>query len=42
LRIVDFEKGGVAGIEADDGSGWHGLNERESGRDLADPSLTGN
>src|SRR5580693_8944932 len=31
MRIVHFEKGGVHGIAADDGSGWHGLNERESG-----------
>src|SRR3984957_5561582 len=31
MRIVHFEKGGVAGIAADDGSGWHGLNEGESG-----------
>jgi acylpyruvate hydrolase len=31
VRIVHFEKGGVLGIAADDGSGWHGLTERESG-----------
>jgi acylpyruvate hydrolase len=31
VRIVHFEKGGVPGIAADDGSGWHGLTERESG-----------
>jgi len=31
MRIVHFEKGGVGGIAVDDGSGWHGLNERESG-----------
>ena len=31
MRFVHFEKGGVPGIAADDGSGWHGLNERESG-----------
>src|SRR6266853_482712 len=31
MRIVHFEKGGVLGIAADDGSGWHGLMERESG-----------
>jgi len=31
MRIVHFEKGGVPGIAADDGSGWHGLTERESG-----------
>ena len=31
MRIVNFEKGGVPGIAADNGSGWHGLTERESG-----------
>jgi len=31
MRIVHFEKEGVPGIAADDGSGWHGLTERESG-----------
>src|SRR5580704_16062183 len=31
MRIVNFEKGGVPGIGADDGSGWHGLTARESG-----------
>ena len=31
MRIVHFEKEGVAGIAADDGSGWHGLTERERG-----------
>src|SRR5260370_2974343 len=31
MRIVNFEKEGVPGIAADDGSGWHGLTERESG-----------
>src|ERR1700675_3051002 len=31
MRIVHFEKAGVSGIAADDGSGWHGLTERESG-----------
>jgi acylpyruvate hydrolase len=30
MRIVHFEKAGVSGIAADDGSGWHGLTERES------------
>jgi acylpyruvate hydrolase len=30
MRIVHFEKGGVPGIAADDGSGWHGLTKRES------------
>ena len=27
MRIVHFEKGGVAGIAADGGSGWHGLTQ---------------
>ena len=31
MRILHFEEGGVSGIAADDGSGWHGLTERESG-----------
>ena len=31
MRIVNFEKGGIPGIAADDGSGWHGLTERDSG-----------
>ena len=31
MRIVQFEKGGVPGIAADDGSGWHGLMEGEGG-----------
>jgi acylpyruvate hydrolase len=31
MRIVNFEQGGVPGIAADDGSGWHGLIQREGG-----------
>ncbi|WP_250623825.1 fumarylacetoacetate hydrolase family protein [Pinirhizobacter soli] len=31
MRIVHFEKGGVPGIGADDGSGWHGLMASERG-----------
>jgi hypothetical protein len=31
MRIVHFEKGGILGLAADDGSGWHGLTECESG-----------
>jgi acylpyruvate hydrolase len=31
MRIVHFETGGVLGIAADEGSGWHGLMEREGG-----------
>jgi len=29
MRIAHFEKGGVAGIAADEGSGWHGLTHRD-------------
>jgi acylpyruvate hydrolase len=39
VRVVNFEKGGVPGIAADDGSGWHGLTERESGFPGALPEL---
>src|SRR5580704_7807921 len=39
MRIVHFEKGGVAGIAADDGSGWHGLMARESGFPATLPEL---
>src|SRR5271169_1348165 len=31
MRIVHFETRGVAGIAADEGSGWHGLTQRDSG-----------
>jgi acylpyruvate hydrolase len=31
MRIVNFETEGGPGIAADDGSGWHGLTERDSG-----------
>ncbi|GLQ47947.1 5-oxopent-3-ene-1,2,5-tricarboxylate decarboxylase [Dyella lipolytica] len=31
MRIVHFEKGGVLGIAADSGSGWHGVTKRQSG-----------
>jgi acylpyruvate hydrolase len=30
MRIVNFENEGVPGIAADNGSGWHGLTQRES------------
>jgi 2-keto-4-pentenoate hydratase/2-oxohepta-3-ene-1,7-dioic acid hydratase in catechol pathway len=39
MRIVHFEKEGVPGIAADDGSGWHGLTKRESGFPGALPEL---
>jgi acylpyruvate hydrolase len=39
MRIVHFEKGSVPGIAADDGSGWHGLTEGESGFPGALPDL---
>src|ERR1700693_2442779 len=41
MRIVHFEKGGVPGIAADDGSGWHGLTARESGFPGTLPELIG-
>jgi acylpyruvate hydrolase len=31
MRIIHFETGGVLGIGADEGSGWHGLTQRDSG-----------
>jgi acylpyruvate hydrolase len=31
MRIVHFEVRGVLGIAADQGSGWHGLTQRDSG-----------
>src|SRR6202012_5324013 len=31
MRIVHFETHGVPGIAADEGSGWHGLTQRDSG-----------
>jgi acylpyruvate hydrolase len=31
MRVVHFEEGGVPGIAADNGTGWHGLTEREIG-----------
>ena len=31
MRIVHFETRGVSGIAADEGSGWHGLTQRDSG-----------
>ena len=31
MRIVHFETGGVFGIAADEGSGWHGLTQRDGG-----------
>jgi 2-keto-4-pentenoate hydratase/2-oxohepta-3-ene-1,7-dioic acid hydratase in catechol pathway len=39
MRIVHFEMGGVSGIAADDGSGWHGLTAREDGFPGALPEL---
>jgi 2-keto-4-pentenoate hydratase/2-oxohepta-3-ene-1,7-dioic acid hydratase in catechol pathway len=39
VRIVHFEKGDAAGIAANEGSGWHGLTERESGFPGALPDL---
>jgi hypothetical protein len=31
MRIVHFETGGTFGIAADEGSGWHGLTQRDDG-----------
>ena len=31
MRIVHFETGAVPGIAADEGSGWHGLTQRDGG-----------
>jgi 2-keto-4-pentenoate hydratase/2-oxohepta-3-ene-1,7-dioic acid hydratase in catechol pathway len=31
MRIVHFETGGVPGIGAEEGSGWHGLTQRDHG-----------
>ena len=31
MRIVHFDTGGVPGIAADEGSGWHGLTQRNGG-----------
>jgi len=31
MRIVHFETHGIPGIAADEGSGWHGLTQRDSG-----------
>lgn len=39
MRIVHFESGGVAGIAADEGSGWHGLTARDSDFPGALPDL---
>jgi hypothetical protein len=30
MRILHFETGGVPGIAADEGSGWHGLTQWDS------------
>ena len=39
MRIIHFKKGNVCGIAADDGSGWHGVTEDESGFPGALPDL---
>ncbi len=31
MRIINFETGGSRGIAADEGSGWHGLTQRDGG-----------
>lgn len=42
MRIVHFEKEGVLGIAADNGSGWHGLMQGESGFPGTLPELIAN
>src|SRR5580698_2336557 len=39
MRIVHFETDGVAGIAADEGSGWHGLTQSDGGFPGALPQL---
>jgi acylpyruvate hydrolase len=39
MRIVHFESDGVPGIAADEGSGWHGLTQRDGGFPGALPEL---
>ena len=41
MRIVHFETGGVLGIAADEGSGWHGLTQRDEGFPGTLPELIG-
>src|SRR5260370_39214480 len=31
MRIINFETAGSPGIAADEGSGWHGLTQRDGG-----------
>src|SRR6201988_5072256 len=31
MRIIHFDTGGILGIAADEGSGWHGLTQRDRG-----------
>lgn len=31
MRIIHFETGGISGIAAEEGSGWHGLTQRDDG-----------
>ena len=41
MRIVHFEAGGIPGLAADEGSGWHGLVQGESGFPGTLPELIG-
>ena len=41
MRIVHFETGGVLGIAADEGTGWHGLTQRDEGFPGTLPELIG-
>ena len=40
MRIVHFEKRGVPGIAADEGSGWHGLTQTIGERFRSMPKVT--
>src|SRR5271165_5184314 len=39
MRIAHFETGGILGIAVDEGSGWHGLTQRDGGFPGALPEL---
>ena len=41
MRIVHFETGGLPGIAADEGTGWHGLTQRDEGFPGTLPELIG-
>ena len=41
MRIINFAIGGSPGIAADEGSGWHGLTQRDGGFPGTLPELIG-